>query len=324
MSTYKSVFITGANGFIGRHLAERFKAQGAVVSGLDIGADAANSVVAGDVGVASSWQDALAGCDLVIHTAAVVSMRGDHEKFWRTNVLGTRNVIEAAARHGAKRFVQFSSVAAFSSVFPDGVSEDHPIHTDDNPYTNTKVASEQVVLQAHAAGEVDCTIIRPGDVYGPGSRPWTIEPLGLIKKHQMILPTMGRGIFSPIFITNLIDGVVLAAESPAGSGQVFTLSDGVGVTTQDFFGRYARMLGRKGVPAVPTSLLKLLAGASYKLSGVLPLNPELNVGTVEFLDRRGTYSIEKARAVLGFNPEIGLDEGFAITEKWLRDEGYLG
>lgn len=323
MTTYKSVFITGANGFIGRHLAERFKEQGAEVSGLDVVANSENGVVAGDVGKADAWQDAIAGCDLVIHTAAVVSMRGDHEQFWRTNVLGTRNVVSAAARHGVSRFVQFSSTAAFSSVFPDGATEEYPIRTDDNPYTNTKVASEQVVLQAHAAGEVKCTIIRPGDVYGPGSRPWTIEPLQLIKKRQMMLPTMGRGIFNPIFITNLIDGVVLAAESPAGSGQVFTLSDGVGVTTQDFFGRYAKMLGRRRVPAAPTALLKLLAGASYGMSRFLPLNPELNVGTVEFLDRKGAYSIQKARTVLGFEPAIGLDEGFAITENWLRDEGYL-
>lgn len=96
-----------------------------------------------------------------------MSLRGSAKRFWEVNVLGTRHAVEAAARTGADRFVHISSVTAFSFQFPDGVDERYSLRTNGSPYVDTKVASEQVVLQAHAAGEVDCTVIRPGDVYGP-------------------------------------------------------------------------------------------------------------------------------------------------------------
>ena len=121
------------------------------------------------------------------------------------------------------------------------------MRVDGNPYVDTKVASEQVVLQAHAAGEIGCTVIRPGDVYGPGSRPWTLMPLELIRQRRFLLPAMGRGVFSPVYVDDLVDGLLLAAEAEAGR-HVFTLTGGAAVTTREFFGAYARMLGRRGVP----------------------------------------------------------------------------
>ena len=98
---------------------------------------------------------------------------GDAAAVWDVNVMGTRHALDAAVRAEAQRFVQLSSVLAFSWDFPDGVDERHPVRPNGAPYVDTKVASEQVVLQAHAAGEIACTVIRPGDVWGPRSRPWT-------------------------------------------------------------------------------------------------------------------------------------------------------
>ena len=84
------VFVTGASGFIGRALCERFARDGYEVRGVDVVADPARGVVAGDVGAPGAWQDHAAGCDLVLHTAAIVSMRGtDPRAVWRVNALGT-------------------------------------------------------------------------------------------------------------------------------------------------------------------------------------------------------------------------------------------
>jgi nucleoside-diphosphate-sugar epimerase len=318
------VFLTGASGFIGRALAERYRAAGAVVGGVDFVADEAAGVVTGDVTQPGPWQDHVAGSDLVIHTAALVSNAYGLDEAWRVNVLGTRLVLDAAARADIGRFVHISSVRAFSDLdFPDWVDEHHPVRTDGNPYVDTKVASEQVVLQAHAAGEVECTVIRPGDVYGPGSRPWTLLPLEVIRSRQFILPAMGRSVFSPVYLDDLVDGLVLAADSPAAAGQVFTLSGGIGVTCGEFFGHYYRMLGRRGPIVLPTSV----AVTSARIAGVIlrlrDPRTEVNAAAMRYLARPGTYSIEKARRMLGYEPRVSVDEGMRRTEEWLRTEGLL-
>lgn len=323
-SPARRVFITGALGFIGRALAERYRTLGADVCGVDLLADTQARVVAGDVSQPGDWQDAMAGCDLVIHTAAAVSNAAGLAAQWQLNVMGTRLALDGAARAGAKRFVHFSSIRAFSDLdFPDGVDEHHPVRTDGNPYVDTKVASEQVVLQAHAAGEIVCTVLRPGGAYGPGSRPWTILLLEAIKTNQFVLPAMGRGIFSPIYIDNLIDGVVLAATRPQAAGQVFTLTDGVGVTCREFFANYYRMLGRRGPVCLPTTVAVSLAHASAALSRLRGQESEANAITVRSFACRGTFSIEKARRELGYEPTIDLSEGMRRTETWLRNQGLL-
>jgi nucleoside-diphosphate-sugar epimerase len=318
------VFITGAGGFIARALAARLRDEGHSVGGVDLHADEAAGVVAGDITSDGAWQDAAAGADLVIHTAAVVSNAVGLDGQWRVNAGGTRRAVDTAVRAGASRFVHLSSIRAFSDLgFPDGVTEDHPVRPDGNPYVDTKIASEQVALQAHAEGRIDVTIVRPGDVYGPGSRPWTTLPVQLIKKFQFLLPAMGAGVFSPVYIDDLAAGLLLAARSPAGAGQIFTLTGGAGVSCGEFFGHYYRMLGRRGPWVAPTPVavaVARLAGGAISLTGAAT---EVNAVSMRYFARTGTYSIEKARRLLGYRPAVDLAEGMARTEQWLRAEGLL-
>jgi nucleoside-diphosphate-sugar epimerase len=320
MTAPRRVFVTGASGFIGAALAARFAALGAEVRGVDVRAGPERGVVAGDIAAAGAWQDHAAGCDLVVHTAAVVSLRGtDPGAVWRVNALGTRNVLEAARRGGAQRVVHLSSVTVFGFAFPDGVDESYPTVANGVPYVDTKIASEALVLRAHAAGEISCTIVRPGDVYGPRSRPWTILPVQELARRRFVLPARGRGIFSPIHVDDLVDGIVLAATEPAGAGGVFTLTDGTGVTTREFFGHYARLLGRR-LPAVPTGVAVPLAAAAALGARAAGRETEVNAAAARYLARTGTYSIARARVTLGYAPRIDLAEGMARTASWLREE----
>ena len=316
--------MTGALGFIGRALSQRLRDEGAEVGGVDVRAEPELGVVAGDVTEPGAWQEGMRGCDVVFHTAAIVSNAVDMDGQWKVNVLGTRRAVEGAAAGGAGRFVTLSSVRAFSdNGFPDGVDESWPVRPDGNPYVDTKIASEQVVLQAHAAGEVECTVIRPGDVYGPRSRPWTILPVEAIRAGRLILPAGGRGVFSPVYVDNLVDGLLLAASKPEGAGEVFTVSDGVGITCAEFFAHYARMLGKPDPRGLPTPVVLALVGAIGGVERLREGTTEMNAATVRYLARTGTYSIAKARERLGFDPQVGLDEGMRRTQEWLRQEGML-
>lgn len=315
------VFITGAGGFIGKALGASYRAAGAEVGGVDFVADPAAGVVAGDVSQPGPWQDAAAGADLVVHTAAVVSLRlRDPDGVWRANVLGTEHALQAAERAGAQRFVHFSSVTVFGNAFPNQVTERYPVRTTGVPYPDTKIASEQVVLQAHLDGRVPVTVVRPGDVYGPGSRAWAVQPVELMRARRFVLPAGGRGIFSPVFVDDLVAGVVAAGEHPDAAGQVFTLSGGVGVSNRDFFGRYAGALGMR-LPSVPAPVARGLAGVVDKVDrkGTGDLNPR----SVDYLMRTGTYSVAKAQRTLDWAPRVGLDAGMERTLAWLGEQRLL-
>jgi nucleoside-diphosphate-sugar epimerase len=308
------VLITGVRGFIGSALARRYEARGDEVVGVD-------ALDGDDISAPGAWQDRAAGCDLLVHTAAIVSMRGDDPRaVWSVNALGTKHVLDAAARAGVGRMAHLSSVTVFGFRFPDGVDETYPTEPNGVPYVDTKIASEALVLRAHAAGEVPCTIVRPGDVYGPGSRPWTILPVEELRRRRFILPARGRGIFSPVYIDNIVDGIVGAADSDAAAGGVFTISDGVGVTTNEFFGHYARLLGQR-LPSIPTrAAVALAAAAGAAARG----KTEINASSARYLARTGTYSIARARETFNYSPTIPLAEGMNRTSIWLRTEGLTG
>ena len=205
----KQVFVTGANGFIGRALAKRYRDLGVHVRGVDITADVEWNVVAGNIAETGAWQAHARGSDLVINTAAVVSNMAPRELYWRVSVNGVRKALDAAVAAGAMRFVQISSCAAFGKRFPPNVEETYPVAAaTGRNYDDAKGGGEHPALAAHAAGEIACTVVRPGDVYGPGSRPWVLIPLAAIASGTFLLPAHGKGILSPIYIDDLVDGIV--------------------------------------------------------------------------------------------------------------------
>ena len=323
MNGPRTVFITGAAGFMGRAVSKRFRSAGWSVRGVDQVADAASGTVAGDIGTAGPWQDHVQGADLVVHTAAIVSNTATLDEGWRVNVGGTRNVIDAARKWHVARLLHVSSTAVYSHHRPAAVTELHPVRPSGDVYGETKIAAEQTVWQAHAAGEITATVVRPSDVYGPGSRPWTILPVKMLAAGQMLLPARGHGTFNPIYIDDLVSGLELAAQHEAAAGQVFNLAGARSCETREFFGHYCQMLGVDGPRVAPTSVAMAIAkvvGTSLRAIG---RPSEVNAATMHMLASTGGVSIDKAEQVLGWRPEIDLAEGMALTEVWLRAEGLL-
>jgi nucleoside-diphosphate-sugar epimerase len=294
--------VTGADGFLGRALM----AELPEATGLDLRD--------GDISAEGSWQDKVRG-DVVFHTAAAVGMPKDARHFWAVNTLGTHHVLRAAIANGVGRFVLFSSVTVFGNDFPDNVTEAYPTRPTGVPYADSKIAAEHLCLMADG---IEIVILRPGDVYGPASTPWTLLPLEMIKSRQVAVPT--TGVHSPVYVSDVVAGALAAADTPAAAGQIITLSAGVGVPTGDYFDHYARMLGRRRVPRVPRAAML----ASTGLANRVGLLPELSPAGVRYLaDRKGTYSIDKAQRLLGWTPQVDLDQGIRRTRDWLADQGLL-
>lgn len=320
----KKVFVTGAAGFIGQSLMARYRAMGWTAVGIDFHADPEQGIFSGNLLQPADWQLHLKDCDLVIHTAALVSNTVDWDQAWQVNVKGTRKVLEASITAGVKRFVHLSSVAAYGFYFEGCITEDAPLKPMGNVYVDSKIASEHAVLQAHASGSIACTIIRPTDVYGPGSRPWVTIPVESIRNNKFILPAHGQGRFSPVYIDNLIDGMVLAAEHEAGKGQIFNIGDGVDLTASDFFAHYYQFLGiDKPVKTLSLTLAKALSYVIQFIAKLTGKTSEIGPGTMDMLSRTGSYDISKARQLIGYQPNVNLDAGMKNTRAWLVEQGYL-
>lgn len=321
MSMPSKVFITGANGFIGRALMARFRQLGAEVRGVDLQACTETQVCAGNVAQPGAWQHHAAGCELIIHTAAVVSNSATYQAYRDVSIGSVRHVVNAAIRAGATRLVHVSSVAAYGLDFLTDVDETAPITAlSGYAYCDAKAASEHAALAAHAASEIACTVIRPGDVYGPASRPWVLIPLEMIRKRQFLLPAYGEGVFSPVYIDNLLDGIVAAATRVEGIGQIFNITDGQGIACRDFFAHHYRWLGKSGQPlSMSTPLAHAVASTGeWLIRDVLHQQTEISAASIAMLSRRASYSIAKARRLLGYQPSVDLSTGMSKTQAWLR------
>jgi nucleoside-diphosphate-sugar epimerase len=326
-----TIAITGIGGFIGRKVAERAIARGLAVCGLDVSESAAAgaralgaTVVVGDMSCRSAVRALMKGADVVVHTAATVAAGGDLRAFRRVNVEGTRVVAEEARNAGVRRFVHLSSVMVYGFDFPKDIAEDGPLRGDGSPYCITKIESEHVALSfddaIDAAGRgMRVVALRPGDVYGRGSRPWVVAPIEFMKKGQFVLPRGGRGILNHVHVENLVDAIFLAMEHEGEAlGESFNITDGIATTCLAFFERIAHIVGIAKIPTGPEALLVFALRVAELAHRVTHRGERLDlVDSLRFLGRPYAYSIEKARRVLGYVPRVSLDEGMADLEAWL-------
>ena len=318
----KKVLITGANGFIGNKLMTHYQAQGIPVVGVDLSGNG-EDIFQGDIGQPETISKLLQDCDVVVHTAALVSNSIADADMWRVNVLATRNLIAAAEKHKVRRFVQISSIVAYGNSAEGELDEEHPVHADGGSYVLTKLASEHAVLAATANSPMELVIIRPGDVYGPGSRPWVILPIEAINKGQFMLPAKGQGFFRPIFISDLIRGIALAVSTKEAAGEIFNLSCEGYMTTAEFFSHHYQWMNKRGPLKVSTGLAMFAASAATKLAQMTGGVNEASTATIVQLCTKSWFSIAKAERVLGWKPEVSFEDGMQQSKQWAQAQGLI-
>lgn len=322
------VLVTGANGFVGSMLCRKLAERGDTVRGLvrassDLSLLNGVSVqrVIGSLDNPDSLDAATRGVQIVYHAAAAVSDWGTLEAFRRVNVEGTRNLLEAAARNSAARVVYVSSVAVHSFLNAQNMDEQSPQLPTPFPYCQTKREAEALALEYHRQGRVQVTIIRPGDVYGPGDRVALLRMAPLLEKGLLPYVGGGRKLGAFAYVENLADGLILAGETEQAAGETYIITDGVKMTWREYFERLTAALGlprpRLSVhPALAYAAAWLLE-TSYRLLRVRQ-RPPFTRYLVAHLSSDFHFSIAKARRELGYEPRVGVDDAMRRTAAWYK------
>jgi len=318
----KKVLITGANGFIGNQLMQYYKTQGIATVGVDLQGNG-DDIIQGDIAQPETISEQLKDCDVVVHTAALVSNAMADADMWRVNVQATGNLVAAAEKYKVRRFVQISSIVAYGNSAEGELDETQPVHADGGSYVLTKLASEHAVLTATANSPMELVIIRPGDVYGPGSRPWIILPIEAINKGQFMLPAKGEGFFRPVYIDDLIRGIALAVSTQEASGEIFNLSCEGYISTKEFFSHHYRWMNKRGPLTVSTRLALIAAAAATKIANLTGGVNEASTATVTQLCTKSWFSIAKAEKLLGWKPEMPFEEGMQRSKTWAQEQGLI-
>ncbi len=316
------VLITGVNGFIGAHLAERLLRAGVRVRGLDVvRAEHGPGVefLQGDLTLPDTLPPAVRGARVVFHCARWNGSPPSWAAARAIDVTGAGNLLAACLHAGVERVVHLSSAAVYGPTRRAVITEAAPFWPVD-AYGQSKVGAEEAVARAVRQG-LPVVTLRPGLAYGPGAFGGTVNPVRRIMAGQSVLADGGRGIANPIYIEHLLDALIAAATREDVAGQAFNIADG-NVPWREFFGYYARMC-RRPLRSSPAFAVWLFGLATEVLGTVTRRPPLTHRSIVHYMTRPTHYSTEKARTLLGWSPALSMDAAMEETGRWLRDARIL-
>jgi nucleoside-diphosphate-sugar epimerase len=315
----KTIFITGATGLVGSHATEEALKRGHRVRALvrpssDIGLleEWGVQTLVGDLEDSNALQAGASGADWVFNCAAKVGDWGTLEEFRRLNVEALRLLLEAAVRARVERFVHVSSLGVYEGRDHFGTDETVPPAANSlDAYTRSKTEAEALVLQFEREGGLPAAVVRPGFIYGERDRTVLPKLLNSLKRGLFTYFGSGQQALNCIYVKNLVEGIFLAAESPAAVAEVFNLTDGRLVTKTQFVSRVAELAGLKPpTRRIPLPLARILANT---VEGIAKFRgaknpPFINKARFKFVGLHLDYSIEKARRVLGYQPPFTFEE----------------
>lgn len=315
------VLVTGASGFIGRHLVPALRKEGyRVRAALRATVPGAwdDAWVVGDIGPTTDWAPALEEVDYVVHLAALAHRSPREEPqlglaYHHVNAEGTWRLAEAARVAGVRRVVLMSSVAVTGSsalTRVDGATPPAP----DTPYGRSKADAEAGLAERLAGGRTDWCTLRPPLVYGRDN-PGNMARLLRLLRVPVPLPLASIGNRrSFCFVGNLTSAVCAVLTHPAVGRQVFTVCDAEVVSTPDLLCLLGRVSGR------PVRLFRVprpALGAAALVGDLLARLVGHEVGLDSHALGRLTGSLEvdgsALRDILPWHPPYTLEEGLRLT-----------
>jgi len=324
------VLVTGASGFVGSHVAEQLSQAGHDVRALVrktsnvsfLKALPRVELVYGAIEDAERVADAVEAVDAIVHAAGIVKAR-DKDEFHRTNVEGTRNVVEAA-RKRAPRLKRLVHVSSLEAVGPSDDGQPVPPHQEKpiTAYGRSKLDAERVVRAAK--DEMPVVILRPTGVYGPRD----VEIFALFKSvARGVLPIHGDGT-APLTLTYATDcarACVCAIDADVPSGNAYFITDGKVYALKEALEEVERAVGKRALmrASVPYSVFKAVA-LGVETYGRLAKKPVmLTREKINMLQQRWVCTSEHAQKDLGWTPEVMWPEGTRRAVAWYRENGWL-
>ena len=315
------IFVTGATGYIGGQLMRRLIEDGHNVVALcrqipDKPAMEGLTWKTGSLEDRGSIIHAMKDCSLVYHLGAVSNpWYPDPKIYYRVNVLGTENILEAAEIHLIEKLVFTSTVGVYGKSLSVPLTEDDPrLEPFDNAYDITKAIAEQRV-RSYAAKGHHAVIVNPARVYGPGkntkANTMTRVIRDFISNSYYMVPDKGEAKHSYVFVEDIVEGHLLAMER-GRSGENYILG-GDNISYNEFFEALENLTGlkRKKI-GVPGMMIYYLAKCNMLWTKVSNRNPFLTPSYATLISTSHTFNTNKARIELGYIP-LTIKEGLLET-----------
>ena len=318
--------VTGASGFLGGCLARMLAERGwqvvvLVRSPLSLGhLDGLGvEIVPGDLADAAALALACAGCTHVFHCAACSTDWAPDARYFETNVVGTRNLLAAAAGvPGLHKFVHVSTTDVYGYP-PVAGDEAMPLVETALPYNRTKVQGEREVWAAAANG-LPVTVVRPGTIYGPRGKDFTVEMASLLRARLMATVDGGQAAGGFVYVDDVAEAMMAAAECEPAVGQAYNVTDGSGTPWAEYLRVFAAALG------VRAPWIDLSFATAMRLAGLmeaphrwgLPGKPLLTRHAVYLLGRGQEFSPAKAERELRWKASVDVFEGVRRSVAWLQ------
>ena len=310
----KRICITGGAGFIGSHLVSLLVDDNEIVvydnlhrnalQFADLDAHQHLHFIKGDVLDYEATRQAIDGCQVVIHCAAIAGVYTVDRSAVRTmevNLLGTHQVVKAALATGVERFVEFSTSEVYGAFIHKGKEDDFtpigPIGESRWVYAASKLASEHLSYAHYREDGLPLTIVRPFNVYGPrqvGDGAIRGITLQALRNLPITLFNDGTQIRSWCFVSDFVDGVLRCTENPAAIGHAFNIGNPQGTATNF---------------ELANLIIRLTNSKSEIVFKPHP-GPEVDLRVP---------SIEKAMSMLAFKPTVSLEAGVQQAIDWYRE-----
>ncbi len=326
------ILITGASGFIGRHLTRRLLALGYHLRLLtrsrrtiedSIAASPQVEVREGDLTRLQSLAGLLEGVGAVYHLAGILG-QADVKKgvYWALNYRATKDLLALCLEVGSlQRFIYCGSAGVQGPISNPPADESQP-YAPSNIYETTKAEAEKAVLACHKEHGLPVVVVRPEFVYGPED----LHVLGLfqaIAQGRFVLFGRGQSWLHPSYIDDVVQGLYLALHAEQAVGRVYIIAAERAVTVKELADRIADTLGVPRPRSVPL-LFGALAAFTFELAGRLS-GKELpfNRARYKYFTEDRSFDIAKARRELGYRPRFDLERGIKATVAWYKQEGHL-